>query len=187
MGRDTLLIRAVCGSFLLSAFSYNLFMYRPFKTKRHHLTLRPLEVGDAATYFKLLDKNRDHMNHAGAMGETRQQTLADVIRNIEQPLNPKKTRFGVWDGDTIVGMMSLVHKTPDRCEVGGWIGKKYTKQGYAADALRSLCQKALGSYGYSRIIATTYPKNIASQRWLENVGFTRTRRFPKRYYFAFDK
>lgn len=151
------------------------------KTTDPDLTLRELSLQDARPYFTLLEQNREHLSQFGTMTEARYASVKEVAESVVNP-KPKKRRFGVWYKDNLVGLVSLMNKGRDKCEIGGWIGANYTQRGYGANALRALAKYAK-LQKYTTITATTHPDNIPSQNMLKKIGFTRSYRRLKRHYF----
>lgn len=154
------------------------------KTSKPNLSLRKLSIEDARHYFELLEKNRDHLSQFGTMTEARYRSVKEVAESIIIP-NPKKKRFAVLNGKQLVGLVSLVNKGNKRAEIGGWIGAQFVRKGYGTSALRALAAHAKRT-GYTRVIATTYPQNIASQNMLLKIGFKPVRKLKRRHYFGFN-
>ena len=55
--------------------------------------------------------------------------------------------------------------------LGYWIGQRYARQGYTADAVRAVCTYALGAQALHRLEAGCLPHNMPSRKLLQRVGF----------------
>ncbi|MBO0852269.1 MAG: GNAT family N-acetyltransferase [Nocardia sp.] len=58
-------------------------------------------------------------------------------------------------------------------EIGYGVNKSLWGAGYATEAVRALCTELLADPEITRITAETVADNVASQRVLEKIGFTR--------------
>ncbi|KAI1483828.1 acyl-CoA N-acyltransferase [Daldinia eschscholtzii] len=86
--------------------------------------------------------------------------------------------FGIFTpGGAFVGGIGLIpHQDIEyrTWEVGYWIGKDYWGRGIATSALKAFSAWAFGAFPeLLRIEAGVFSENIASQRVLERVGYTR--------------
>ncbi|WNI14207.1 GNAT family N-acetyltransferase [Actinacidiphila sp. ITFR-21] len=77
------------------------------------------------------------------------------------------------DGTAVGG--AGFHGPPDRgaVEIGYDLSESARGAGWATDAARALCQWALAQPNVMVVLATTEPRNSASQAVLERVGFVR--------------
>jgi RimJ/RimL family protein N-acetyltransferase len=80
----------------------------------------------------------------------------------------------IADGD-FVGMCLLFHFEPPsrRAEIGYTIARGHWARGYATEAVRGLVEYAFGTLDLNRVEADIDPRNAASARLLERVGFRR--------------
>ncbi len=77
-------------------------------------------------------------------------------------------------GETVGGIGIVFRHPPGAAEPGAWVIADRRNSGVAERATRLLCSWALTSAtGIERIQATVEPWNVASQRVLEKVGFSR--------------
>jgi len=83
-------------------------MKNTIKIAKSRILLKELAIEDSAAYFTLIKKNRAHMNKFGTMTETQYKTVEEVAKSIVNPPNPRKLRFGVWNGTTLIGMVALI-------------------------------------------------------------------------------
>lgn len=75
-----------------------------------------------------------------------------------------------------VGMSGLTSVDKKRLvgQFGFWIGRDYRKRGYASEAGREVVNFAFSRLRLTRLIAVTAHGNIASEKVLKQIGFSRT-------------
>jgi len=75
----------------------------------------------------------------------------------------------------LVGGIGLHHLDAlhQRAELGYWVGARFRRQGYAAEAARAVCALGFRRLGLHRIEARVFPGNAASVGVLRSVGFRR--------------
>lgn len=157
------------------------------RISRSEVFLKQLISDDAKEYFNLLNKDRPHLSQHDDTTAQKYPTVESVLKSITHPQNPKKLRFGIWDGDTFVGMVGLTPLRKGVCETGGWTGSKFCRKGYASITRRGLAKYAMHKLGYKRVIAKTHPNNTPSQSMLLKAGYRRVRRTKKFHYFVFGE
>ena len=93
--------------------------------------------------------------------------------------------FGVWAaierraGD-FVGWFSLLPSdggNPTEARLGFRLRKAAWGKGYATEGARALVRKSFEELGVTRLLASTYQDNVASQRVMEKAGMVPRRRF----------
>ena len=78
------------------------------------------------------------------------------------------------DADTVIGGLTISHirrGVSQTASLGYWLGEAHTGQGYMTEALRTAIPFAFTELKLHRIEAACLPKNEASQRLLERLGF----------------
>ncbi len=155
------------------------------KTERPGLVLRQFRPEDSGPLFALIDCNRPHLSQRGDDTAAKYPDYASVLRSITHPKNPKKLRFGIWDGGTLVGMVGLTPRGKGACETGGWTGSEFCNKGYASTTRTVLARFALIRLGFRRVVAKTHPNNEPSQAMLRKAGYRLVRRTEKAHHFAF--
>lgn len=138
------------------------------------LTLRWLDAGDAAAQFAIFS-DPDVMrfiNEPWTSMEKAEQTIAQLIAHYH---DGSGLTFGVVlrDSGQLIGNVNL-HRFFDmnrRCEIGYALASRYQKRGYATEALEALVGYAFGTLDQNRIEADIDPRNTASARVLERLGF----------------
>lgn len=71
------------------------------------------------------------------------------------------------------GVTAIAFNGPE-VELGYRLGREHHGRGYATEAARLAAAHAFGLLGLTRLVAVTYPENIASRRVLAKVGFRET-------------
>lgn len=78
------------------------------------------------------------------------------------------------DNDELIGGITLsnIRREPAQAgTLGYWIGERFARRGYMAEALGALCNHAFHEMGLSRLEAACLPENTASRRLLERCRF----------------
>lgn len=139
-------------------------------TESASVVLRQLTPADAPAYFDAVDNNRDHLSQFGDTTATKYPDPASVERSIASPDNPNKLRFGIWDGDAFVGSINLTpEEDSSAAEIGYWLDRRHTGQGYATVATRALA--AYARERYPRVYAEVVDGNAKSADVLRRAGF----------------
>ena len=136
------------------------------------IQLRQLIPSDSEPYFALVEYDREHLSQHGDTTAQKYQTLGDVADSIVHPSNPQKYRFGIWDGDVMVGSDNLTPTDDNRAELGSWVGKEHTGNGYAARARVMLVDFAFNTLGLDEVFCNVTVGNEPSRRSVEGSGFT---------------
>jgi [ribosomal protein S5]-alanine N-acetyltransferase len=134
--------------------------------------LRQLIPDDAQRYFDLIDADRGHFKYGEEITPNKYPTAESVRLSIEDGGKSKK-RFGIWNGDEMVGSINLQQNRPGTGEVGYWIGSQYKGHGYAKHATELLAGYAFDELGLQRLTAWVASENLPSVKTLEKVGFRR--------------
>lgn len=149
------------------------------------LTLRPFTQGDAASLFRIFSDAavvRFWSNGAWT-------GLAQAEKMIEEALAAYREgglcRYAITlrDTDELIGICNLrgFFEQNRRCELGYALGSAWWGRGYAAEALESLLGHAFSALDMNRIEADIDPRNEASKRLLERLGFRQEGYMPERW------
>jgi ribosomal-protein-alanine N-acetyltransferase len=137
------------------------------------MSLKQFVPEDAQIIFDLIDEDRDHLSQFGDETADKYKTVEDVRSSIEEPKNPDKLRFGIWDDASMVGSINIT--TAERygsiAEIGYWVGAEHTGHHYAQHATEILTEYAFDNLGVDCIMATVAIGNDASMKTLERAGF----------------
>lgn len=133
--------------------------------------LRPSDEGDLIA----LDSDPEVMRHVGSPAGTRpaDETAARVRQRIAEDQAP----LGFWLVESRAGVahgLCALLRMPagDDIELAYRLARDSWGRGIATEAARALVGHAFGALRLPRLVAVTYPENLASQRVLEKVGFT---------------
>jgi len=140
---------------------------QPLTTPR--LILRPLVVGDATHFARLLGPDPDAVRQMAQMPDP--CTEAAARSWIEARLGPGACVFAILrrSDREFLGVAGYGGQA-DMPEMGYWIGAAYRRQGYTTEAIKALIDFARRG-GVKRLHADTFPNNPASARVLAKVGF----------------
>ena len=67
--------------------------------------------------------------------------------------------------------------TPERCEIGYWLGMPHWGKGIMPEAVKQICTIARDQYGLKILSADVFVRNPNSQKVLLKAGFTNTQQF----------
>jgi len=143
------------------------------KTKR--LLLRPLNEQDAPALFGIFSDPR--VTRYLARGAWSSISLAQerIARDIEALSTGKYLCLGVVrrDDQTLVGECSLFNWLPQsrRAELGYALGHAAWGHGYINEALQALLEHGFSQLDLNRVEADIDPRNLASAKTLERLGF----------------
>lgn len=135
------------------------------------ITLRLLREQDAQPYFDLIDFDRDHLSQFGDTTADKYKTVEAVTKSILEPENPFRLRFGVWNGNVMVGSINITPGQEETAEIGYLVGKEHIGNNYAPKAVDTLTEFAFNGLGYTKLEAEVERDNKASARVLEKCGF----------------
>ena len=141
------------------------------------LLIRRLTSDDAQSYFDIFS-NTDVMRYWSSPPLT---TIAQAEKKITEILDHYRKRdlfqFALERkrDREIVGTCTLhhIHEQNRRAEIGYALGRLFWGQGYMHEALLALIDHAFGALQLHRLEADIDPRNLASARSLERLGFRR--------------
>ncbi|RMH27479.1 MAG: N-acetyltransferase [Planctomycetota bacterium] len=116
-------------------------------------------------------------------------TREEVAARIERAMKSHAERgMAFWtivrNGDGVVlgqgGVVPIEFDGPE-IELGYRLGRAHWGRGYATEAAGLTRDHAFGALGVGRLVAVTYPENVASRRVLAKVGFRETGESDKYY------
>ena len=142
------------------------------------VTLRPLELDEAEALLGLRIKNRAFLTPfepyrpevAYTLSGQRQQITADQ----EGHAAGKRYAFGIYLGQELVGRVSLdnvVRGAWQNATIGYFVDQERNGHGIGTEAVRGAVDFAFTEAGLHRVQAGVMPRNVASIRVLEKVGF----------------
>jgi ribosomal-protein-alanine N-acetyltransferase len=152
------------------------------------LRLRPLRDDDADALFALHSDARvmRYWSHAPwTRRDDAVQRIAQLAR--DRVASEFYTLAATTDeDDALIGTASLfaINRTHRRGEVGYALRSDLWGRGYATEMLRALIDFAFTSVGLERLEADIDPRNEASCRLIERVGFAREGLLRQRWHVA---
>jgi ribosomal-protein-alanine N-acetyltransferase len=139
--------------------------------------LRPLRKTDADDFFALHSDARV-MRYWSHPPWTHRDQAIERIDQLER--DHATAEFYTWaatsDGeDRLIGTVSLfaLNRMQQRAEIGYALSSALWGRGHATEMVRTAIAFAFDSIGLSRLEADIDPRNVASCRLVERVGFVR--------------
>jgi len=141
------------------------------------LLLRPLQQGDAEDLFQIFSNPQvmRYWSHPvwESIASAREQIEQDEVELAEGD----HLRMGIIrkQDETLIGTCSLFSFDVQnrRCEVGYALHPEFWHQGFMQEALCLLLNFAFDTLDLNRIEADIDPRNVASAKSLERLGFLR--------------
>ena len=150
------------------------------------LRLRQLQVADIEDLFAIYSDEQTMRYWSHAPFKEKAEAEA-YLRNINAGrINGTHLQWGIAlrDGDKIIGTTTLFSLNPKhrRAEIGYALVSKVWRSGYGREALTTVLVHAFDSLGYTRIEADIDPRNVASCRLVETLGFRLEGRLRERWH-----
>ena len=149
------------------------FQDLPLRTDR--LILRPLRETDAEALFGIFSDERV-MRYWSTPPWTSREPAQDMIATDMAHTTRDHLRLGIElvESGLVLGTCSLfsINSACRRAEVGYGLGSFAWGQGYMHEALQALLDFGFGELDLNRVEADIDPRNSASARTLERLGFT---------------
>jgi RimJ/RimL family protein N-acetyltransferase len=146
----------------------------PTTLRTTRLLLRPFVAGDVEDALAY----RDDEEFARFLPHipqpfTRRDAEDFVALNMAEPWDRSPTFAVVLDG-RVIGTVSFEIDSPARTAMLGYaIGRAWWGRGVAPEAARAAISWAIGTFGLTRIWASTDARHLRSQRVLEKLGMVR--------------
>ena len=149
------------------------------------LVLRPLTPGDAPALFSIFS-DPDVVRYWSAEPWTDISFAETAIaRALEGYRDESDIRFAIELAATaqLIGTVNLHHffNQNNRCELGYALGSAHWGKGYAYEALGAALEHGFREVGLNRVEADIDPRNAASARLLEKLGFRKEGYMPQRW------
>lgn len=145
------------------------------------LVLRPFREADYDDLYEFLSQLRDDefegypdISYENGREQLKARLGSDEFYAVELKACSK-----------VIGNVYCGNRDYDAKEVGYIINKHYQRKGYAHEALQAVVDHALRA-GAHRVYAECDPRNEASWKLLESVGFRREAHFRQNIYFRKD-
>jgi len=149
------------------------------------LVLRPFENDDAADLLRVFAEP-DVVRYwsSGAWTDIAQaEAMIAEARQAYRDGGLARYAIALADTNRLIGICNLrgFFEQNRRCELGYALGRAYWGQGFAAEALEALLDHAFHVLDINRIEADIDPRNEASARLLEKLGFRKEGYMPERW------
>ena len=143
----------------------------------NRLTLRSITSDDVNDFFTVYS-NPEVMRYWSTLPLLNREAAAKQISEIDEGFKRHellKWGIALRDGDRLIGSVTLFHPdfTHRRAEIGYAIGRAYWGKGYMNETLTAVINYAFDVLEFHRIEADVDPRNAASIRALERLGFQR--------------
>jgi [ribosomal protein S5]-alanine N-acetyltransferase len=152
------------------------------------LRLRPLRVGDAQALFEMHSDARVMRYWSSPPWTSIEPAHAMVAMDLEGMPRGEHLRLGLelLADASMVGTCSLFHivAASRRAEIGYVLRASAWGQGYMHEALQALLAHAFTTMQLNRLEADVDPRNAASARALERLGFTKEGHLRERWIVA---
>lgn len=147
--------------------------FTPFTLQSERLRLRFLAPGDAGALFAIFS-NAEVMRYGSSAAWTdpaRAHALIDEI--LAGYADGTLLQLGIEIEGTVCGTVTLRHfdMANRRCEIGFMLARPYWGTGVMQEAVPALLDHAFDTLGMLRIEADIDPRNTASARLLQRLGF----------------
>lgn len=151
---------------------------KPFDQVRlstERLLLRPLESADAQALFAVFSDTKVMRYWSGVAWDSIDKADETIARYSKALAENESLGLGIVDSQTdeLIGTCSLFHldEQSRRAEIGYGIASASWGKGYMHEALTALINYGFDALNLHRLEADTDPRNAASRRCLERLGF----------------
>ncbi|MBL0165160.1 MAG: GNAT family N-acetyltransferase [Xanthomonadales bacterium] len=150
------------------------------------LRLRQIQVADVEDLFAIFSdpKTMRYWSHAPFVGIAEAEAY---LRNIDAGrINGTHLQWGIalGESDKLIGTTTLFALNPrhHRAEIGYALASAHWARGFGHEALMTVLSHAFNARGFLRIEADVDPRNAASCRLLEKLGFRLEGRLRERWH-----
>lgn len=139
------------------------------------LSLRQLRLDEAETVFSVVDRNRAYLSQWLPWVEAT-KSPRDSEEFINEMISKRATAseygYGIFVNGKFAGHTSLMHTADDQQpEIGYWVASEVAGQGVATKAAKALTDFGFEKLGLGKIVIKADPKNIASNKVAEKLGY----------------
>lgn len=152
------------------------------------LRLRPLVDGDVPALFAVFN-DPETMRYWTSPAMKDIAEAEALLRDIERHAEAETLfQWGIArrDDDLVIGTCTVfrIDREHRRCELGYILRRDHWGHGLANEALTAIVRHAFGALGLHRLEADIDPRNFASIRLVERLGFKREGHLRERYFVA---
>lgn len=157
----------------------------PTELSTARLQLRWMNEADTEAHYAVFSDPEVTRYWSRGPWTERAQAQESIAQTLANYASGEGLRMGIVRRDTgqLIGNATLHHFVDDsrRCEVGYALARAHWGQGYAVEALEALLGYGFGTLDLNRLEADIDPRNAASGRVLEKLGFRREGYMPERW------
>lgn len=162
--------------------------FAPLPLLTPRLRLRPVAAADAADLYAIFSDPQTLRYWSSPPWVSMDQAYLSIARDEAALAAGEAIRLGLErlsDG-RVIGVCSLFSLSPQnrRAEIGYALARDAWGQGWMDEALRALVAHAFGPLGLHRLEADIDPRNAASARALQRLGFREEGRLRERWIVA---
>lgn len=162
--------------------------FAPLPLLTPRLRLRPVQAGDAANLYTIFSDPQTLRYWSSPPWTTLAQAHDMIARDEAALAAGEALRLGLErrDDGRVIGVCSLFSLSAQnrRAEIGYALARDAWGQGWMDEALRALVAHAFGPLGLHRLEADIDPRNAASARALQRLGFQEEGRLRERWIVA---
>lgn len=159
--------------------------FLPVTITTERLTLRHIEARDAADYFTIFSDPEVTRYYAFACWTDMTQATDEIATILQGYRSGESLRFAIErrDSGAMIGTISLHHFFAQnrRCEMGYALASAHWGHGFIGEAMQAAIDHGFKELDLNRIEADIDPRNIASGKALERVGFKKEGYMPERW------
>jgi len=143
--------------------------------KRIILKMTKPDFDMANTMFKVINENRQHLR-PWFPWEKKTKKALDSLKYLfdkeEEIKESKKIEYGIYINKEYIGNISIfdIDKNKKSAEIGYWLSSKFTRNGYATEAVK-IIEKEFFNNGLNRIQIKCDDENIASSGVAKKCGY----------------
>jgi len=140
------------------------------------LTLSPPGPDDAEELFRLIDRNREHLDHWlpwVRMNREIGDSLEFITRCEAAFVKEDGIQWGIrWQGQ-LAGIVGTHVLRKDRvwCSIGYWLGAEFEGKGIMTRSVRQLAGHLFEDWGFGRVEIRCEPDNVRSRAIPVRLGF----------------
>ncbi len=146
------------------------------------LLIRTYQSKDAADLHQFVQDNTYYLYETAPMTLRNNVTLLRSRAFLEMVERERQAGKWIWNAiflkssNQFIGQVSIYNLEEDSktCELGYFITKEQTSNGYATETLRAIVKYCFEELNRNSIRLRIKPDNIASKRVAEKVGFQQT-------------
>lgn len=150
------------------------------------LRLRPLLEADIPAHYAVFSDREVARYWSREPWSDIAQAEESIRAILAAQADGSEARFGIELLATgeLIGNVGLHHffGSSRRCEIGYALGSRHWGRGYATEALRAAIRHGFDALDLNRIEADIDPRNAASARVLEKLGFRKEGFMPERWF-----